>query len=294
MKTSKASARKKAEAAAKSAAKSWTNSNGVLSYNGTDRSVVALPETYENFDMMLEWKGNGGLGIRSIEQINLGGEASGVLDSNTGNGIEHKSAVNPEGEWNTTYIKVNNDRITVVENGETVMNNETMVNPYKNGEPVYSSGNIMFVGEGKPFEVREVYIRKLPSTPMTELSAEEVADGFELLFDGRSMHKWTGNKVNYTPVDGTIYVNASYGSGGNLYTIDEYSDFILRFEFMFEKEGVNNGIGIRTPMGVDAAYHGMEIQVLDHDAPIYKGLRPYQVHGSVYGIIPAKRVCSLG
>jgi len=104
------------------------------------------------------------------------------------------------------------------------------------------------------------------------------------------MHKWTGNKVNYTPVDGTIYVNASYGSGGNLYTIDEYSDFILRFEFMFEKEGVNNGIGIRTPMGVDAAYHGMEIQVLDHDAPIYKGLRPYQVHGSVYGIIPAKRV----
>lgn len=290
VKTSKASARKKAEAAAKSAAKSWTNSNGVLSYNGTDRSVVALPETYENFDMMLEWKGNGGLGIRSIEQINLGGEASGVLDSNTGNGIEHKSAVNPEGEWNTTYIKVNNDRITVVENGETVMNNETMVNPYKNGEPVYSSGNIMFVGKGKPFEVREVYIRKLPSTPMTELSAEEVADGFELLFDGRSMHKWTGNKVNYTPVDGTIYVNASYGSGGNLYTIDEYSDFILRFEFMFEKEGVNNGIGIRTPMGVDAAYHGMEIQVLDHNAPIYKGLRPYQVHGSVYGIIPAKRV----
>ena len=43
-------------------------------------------------------------------------------------------------------------------------------------------------------------------------------------------------------------------------------------------------------MGVDAAYHGMEIQVLDHDAPIYKNLRVYQRHGSVYGIIPAKRV----
>ena len=43
-------------------------------------------------------------------------------------------------------------------------------------------------------------------------------------------------------------------------------------------------------MGVDAAYHGMEIQVLDHDAPIYKNLRVYQQHGSVYGIIPAKRV----
>ena len=40
-------------------------------------------------------------------------------------------------------------------------------------------------------------------------------------------------------------------------------------------------------MGVDAAYHGMEIQILDHDAPIYKNLRIYQQHGSVYGIIGA-------
>ena len=52
----------------------------------------------------------------------------------------------------------------------------------------------------------------------------------------------------------------------------------------------NNGVGIRTSEGVDAAYEGMEIQILDHDDPIYKGLREYQVHGSVYGIIPAKRI----
>ena len=65
---------------------------------------------------------------------------------------------------------------------------------------------------------------------------------------------------------------------------------MLRFEFAFDREGVNNGIGIRTPMGVDAAYHGMEIQVLDHDAPMYKNLKVHQQHGSVYGVIPAKRV----
>lgn len=65
---------------------------------------------------------------------------------------------------------------------------------------------------------------------------------------------------------------------------------MLRFEFCFEREGVNNGIGVRTRHGVDAAYDGMEIQILDHDAPIYKNLREYQQHGSVYGIIPAKRV----
>ena len=90
-----------------------------------------------------------------------------------------------------------------------------------------------------------------------------------MLFDGRSLHKWTGNTVNYVPLDGTIDVTASYGGSGNLYTVKEYGDFDLRFEFRFLRRGVNNGIGIRTPMGVDAAYHGMEIQILDHDAPSF-------------------------
>ena len=123
-----------------------------------------------------------------------------------------------------------------------------------------------------------------------ELSDEERKEGFEVLFDGLSMDKWTGNKTNYIPKDGTIYVTAQYGGSGNLYTIKEYGNFVLRFEFAFDREGVNNGIGIRTPMGVDAAYHGMEIQVLDHDAPMYKNLKVHQQHGSVYGVIPAKRV----
>ena len=92
-------------------------------------------------------------------------------------------------------------------------------------------------------------------------------------------------------MNGCIDVTASYGNARNLYTEKEYTDFVFRFEFCFLKEGVNNGVGIRTPMGVDAAYHGMcEVQVLDHDAPIYADLRPYQVHGSVYGIVPAKRI----
>jgi hypothetical protein len=33
----------------------------------------------------------------------------------------------------------------------------------------------------------------------------------------------------------------------------------------------------------------MEIQVLDDTAPVYATLQPYQYHGSVYGVIPARR-----
>lgn len=123
------------------------------------------------------------------------------------------------------------------------------------------------------------------------LPEDEAAAGYEVLFDGTDMSAWTGNLRNYSLVNGTIYVTANYGNGGNLYTKKEYGDFIFRFEFCFEKPGVNNGVGIRTPQNVDAAYYGMcECQILDHDDPIYKGLAEYQVHGSAYGIIPAKRI----
>ncbi|MBO4611720.1 MAG: DUF1080 domain-containing protein [Bacteroidaceae bacterium] len=127
------------------------------------------------------------------------------------------------------------------------------------------------------------------TTKVTTLSEEEKKAGFELLFDGTNLDKWTGDKNTYVPIDGAIYVSAQYGSEGNLYTTKKYSDFVFRFEFCFVRPGINNGVGIRTTEGVDAAYEGMEIQILDHDDPIYKGLRDYQVHGSVYGIIPAKR-----
>lgn len=125
---------------------------------------------------------------------------------------------------------------------------------------------------------------------VTKLTQEEDKAGFELLFDGTNLDKWQGNKSDYVPIDGAIYVSAHYGSEGNLYTTKKYSDFVFRFEFCFVRPGINNGVGIRTSQGVDAAYEGMEIQILDHDDPIYQGLREYQVHGSVYGIIPAKRI----
>ena len=125
---------------------------------------------------------------------------------------------------------------------------------------------------------------------VTKLSPEEEKAGYELLFDGTNLDQWHGGKANYLPIDGAIYVSANYGADGNLYTNKKYSDFIFRFEFCFVRPGINNGVGIRTKDGVDAAYDGMEIQILDHDDPIYQGLREYQVHGSVYGIIPAKRI----
>ena len=140
-------------------------------------------------------------------------------------------------------------------------------------------------------EIGKMLLEAKPS-PRSELTAEEKARGFEMLFDGTDLSKWHGDKEGYTVVNGAIYVSANYGATGNLYTNKEYRNFVYRFEFCFLEEGVNNGVGIRTPENVDAAYEGMcELQILDHDAPVYAGwLRDYQVHGSIYGVVPAKRL----
>lgn len=115
--------------------------------------------------------------------------------------------------------------------------------------------------------------------------------GFTVLFDGTNMDSWMGNTTTYSIEDGTLAVRPDKdrkGGGGNLYTKEQYSDFIFRFEFKLT-EGANNGLGIRTPAKGDAAYVGMELQILDNTADVNKDLHCYQYHGSVYGVIPALR-----
>jgi hypothetical protein len=114
-------------------------------------------------------------------------------------------------------------------------------------------------------------------------------DGFVSLFDGKTLNGWhiVGQVgPGYIAENGVITCPAD--GGGNLFTEKEYTDFIFRFEFKLTP-GANNGIGIRAPYEGDAAYKGMEIQVLDDTAPEYAHLEPGQYHSSVYKVIPAKR-----
>jgi hypothetical protein len=107
------------------------------------------------------------------------------------------------------------------------------------------------------------------------------------LFDGSSLFNWTGNTVDYVPENGELAIYPKRGGKGNLFTKKEYGDFHLKFDFQLTP-GANNGLGIRAPLEGDAAYNGMELQILDNTADMYAKLQAYQYHGSVYGIIPAK------
>ena len=122
------------------------------------------------------------------------------------------------------------------------------------------------------------------------VSAAAAEEGFVSLFDGKSLNGW-----QYAGREGEGYIAANgllacpSNGGGNLFTVKQYADFIFRFEFRLQ-EGSNNGIAIRAPLAAKrVSYDGMEIQVIDNDAPQYKGrIQPWQMHGSLYGVFPAK------
>lgn len=114
-------------------------------------------------------------------------------------------------------------------------------------------------------------------------------EGFVSLFDGSTTNGWTlvkGQGPGYVPKDGILVCPAD--GGGNLYTEKEYANFVFRYEYRLSPGG-NNGVGIRAPLAGDAAYSGMEIQVLDDGHEKYKGrIKPEQHTGSIYDVFPAR------
>jgi hypothetical protein len=125
---------------------------------------------------------------------------------------------------------------------------------------------------------------------------QDAEEGFTPLFNGTDLTGWVyGRRQSgaenrtgrgYQVENGVIY--STKEDGGNLYTEKEYSDFVLRFEFRLTPNA-NNGIGIRAPLQGDAAYAGIEIQVLDDSGSEYRELRPAQYHGSIYDMVAARR-----
>ena len=124
---------------------------------------------------------------------------------------------------------------------------------------------------------------------LTTLPCCAADPGFTTLFDGNTLRGWKlvgGHGPGFVVQNGTIVCPTE--GGGYLFTEKEYANFVFRFEFLLTP-GANNGIGIRAPYEGDAAYQGMEIQILDDGDPQYKGvIKPEQYHGSVYDAIPAR------
>ncbi|MEA1875294.1 MAG: family 16 glycoside hydrolase [Bacteroidota bacterium] len=279
----------------------WTVKNGEIWFTGSGYENLCSKRDYADFEMIVDWrindKGDSGIYLRGTPQVQVWDTSRVESGAQVGSGGLYNNqknpskpllvADNPINDWNTFYIRMIGERVTVYLNGKLVVDNVVLENYWDRSQPIFSSGPIELQAHGTDLAFRDVFVREINSEEYN-LSVEEKVDGFVSLFNGKNLDGWIGNLTDYLVEDAVVVIRPMRGGHGNLYTEKEYADFNFRFEFQLTP-GANNGLGIRTPPGGDAAYLGMELQILDNTAPIYANLQPYQYHGSVYGVIPAKR-----
>lgn len=283
---------------------SWRAENGVLVFNGHGDNIATVKQ-YGDFELLLDWKldKNGkepdaGVYLRGTPQVqmwdisrtNVGAQvgSGGLYNNQKHESKPLKVADNPLGEWNNMKIKMVGEKVWVWLNGELVVDNVTLENYWDRNQSIFPMEQIELQAHGSQVWYRDIYLKELPRKVTYTLSEQEKKEGFDMLFDGTNLDKWTSSSAYEITEEGVLRSNPDAKFGKNIYTKEQYGDFVYRFEFKLTP-GANNGVGIRTPMEGDAAYLGHEIQILDDDADVYKNLKPYQYHGSVYGIIAAKR-----
>ena len=144
-------------------------------------------------------------------------------------------------------------------------------------------------------------VNRIPNT----LSSYETAQGWKLLFDGKTTTGWRGAHKKTFPEkgwkvgNGEISVLPSGGgeatNGGDIVTMDTYSAFELSLEFKFT-EGANSGIKyfVTENEKQKGSAFGLEYQILDDanhpDAKLYTKFQDSRRCAGLYDMIKPQNV----
>lgn len=141
------------------------------------------------------------------------------------------------------------------------------------------------------------------NTITNTISPEESAQGWKLLWDGKTTNGWRGAKLDAFPAhgwsiqDGILKVHKSGGgesaNGGDIVTVRKYRNFMLKVDFKIT-EGANSGIKYFVDSGLnkgEGSAIGCEFQILDDDKhPDAKmGVNGNRTLGSLYDLITSDK-----
>lgn len=283
---------------------------------------LTTDQEYGDFEMLIDFKtvakADSGIYLRGNPQIQIwdytreGGKWNRAADKGSGGlfnnykrspGQEPRVlADRPFREWNSLRIRQIGARTDVWLNDQLVVDHSIMENYWNRARPQFQKGSMQLQTHGGEIRWRNLFIREIKSDEANEILASSDgllkdaayvtgrkpnAGSWQNIFNGSDLSGWQGDVDSYEVVDRSIRCKA--GTGGNLFTKDEYADFQVRFEFQLPPGG-NNGLAIRYPGTGRPHVDGMcELQVLDNEHPKYATLDPRQYHGSAYGIAPAVR-----
>ena len=217
-----------------------------------------------------------------------------------------------QGEWNKVRIEAYGNSIRTWVNGVPCANLWDNMTP--EGFIALQVHAVPKEDEGKEVAWRDIRIctddvaANLTPTTAPEvnvidntLSDQEIADGWQLLFNGKDSTGWRGAKLDGFPQkgwvieDGILKVMPADGgestNGGDIVTTRTYKDFILSVDFKIT-EGANSGIKYFVDPSLNkgaGSAIGCEFQILDDlrhpDAKL--GVKGNRKLGSLYDLIPA-------
>ncbi|MBI4578433.1 MAG: DUF1080 domain-containing protein [Planctomycetes bacterium] len=282
-------------------AKHWRTEGGEIINDG--RGVfLTTNKDYRDIEFLVDWRmmqpnGDSGIYLRATPQVqiwdpsNVGEKANGIekgsgaLWNNSGEGKwPLVKADKPVGDWNTFHIIMVGERVTVWFNDRLTVDHAPLENFWDRKLPLSASGPIQLQTHGSEMRFRNIFVREIGAEEANKLLQSRDDEGFTSAFNGKDLAGWIGATDTYEVKDGVL---AFKKGGGDLFMKDPYRDFAVRFEFKLPPGG-NNGLAIRSPLEGNPAFVGMEIQILDDGHERYKNkIKPWQVHGSVYGVAPA-------
>ena len=162
-----AAAQKKVDAQAK---QHWQVVDGIIVFDGKGKSLCTAKD-YADFEMYVDWKikprGDSGIYLRGSPQVQIWDPGqhkigSGGLYNNKNNPSKPTAkADNPIGEWNTFYIKMVGEKVTIKLNGKLVVDNVVLENYWERDKPIYASGQIELQNHGNTLWFRNIYIKEL-------------------------------------------------------------------------------------------------------------------------------------
>lgn len=158
----------------------WKAVDGVLVFDGKGQNLCSAKD-FADFELYVDWKiqqgGDSGLYVRGTPQIQIWDtewEPYFKLGAEKGSGAMWNNQKNPRfpdvkadkkvGEWNTFFVRMVGEKVTVKLNGQTVVNNVTLENYWERDKPVYPSGSIELQNHGNPLYFKNIYVRSLKSS----------------------------------------------------------------------------------------------------------------------------------
>ena len=222
----------------------WIVRDGSLTNRKPGVNDISTTDSWRDFELHVEYKtvrgGNSGVYLRGRIEVQIldsfgkkevgDGDAGGVYG-------QHAPKVNsakPTGEWNSFDVRLIDNMLHVVHNGETIHDNVMLTDLTGGALPggLNDPGPLMFQGDHGKVWFRNIKIRPL------------FGPGWRRLFNLKDFAGWKsreGGEIDWV-VENGVMTNGKEDDGTDVMTEENFGDFLAHYEY---KSSGNSGVFLR-------------------------------------------------